>query len=137
MRRRKRGRALGRRYGRALYRPMRPASDGRPECGCASNRLGVRPRDIRVREDGTVRPEREGMSVNADPMKLPPSLRPRSLGGSGKLPLYEIEPAALGIDLSLAPSEPHAHAIVQPARVMHIAEYQSALCRTRPAWSKT
>jgi hypothetical protein len=77
------------------------------------------------------------MSVTADPRRLPAPLRPeRFRGGSGRLPLYQIDPATLGGDLVLEPARPRAHAIVQPARVMHIIDYQKALWRSRLAWEE-
>jgi hypothetical protein len=146
-RRRKRGgprrSRLRRIYGRAssapvLYRPMAPALDGHPACGNLRDMLGVRPRiDVRPRADGTVGPDGRGMSVNADPQRLPPSIRPQRRGGTGKLPLYKIGPPALGAALALEPPMPSAHAVVQPAREMYIDDFQDSLCATRGAWGKS
>jgi hypothetical protein len=117
---------------------MEPADDGRPLCGhAAGNRLGATRNDIQPRHDGTVAPERKGMSVNANPRRLPVPLRPEWLAnGGGVLPLYDIEPAIIPErDLALEPPRPKAHAVVQPARVMPIDEYQKALCVTRDHWA--
>ncbi len=121
-----------------VYRVMKSAADGRPECSCERNKLGATPMDIEPAADGTVAPQAKGMSVTADPRRLPAPLRPeRFPGGSGRLPLFELDANALGAELSLHPGAPHAHAVLQPGRAMHIREYQQALWRTRPAWQET
>jgi hypothetical protein len=120
-----------------VYRVMKPAPDGLPECSCEPNKLGATPKDLEPRPDGTVAPEGKGMSVTADPRRLPGPLRPeRFPGGSGRLPLYQLDPTTLGGDLVLHPLRPRAHAVVQPSRVMHVIDYQRALWRSRPAWQE-
>jgi hypothetical protein len=115
---------------------MMPDEDGQPACSCERNKLGVHPGDIQPTPDGSVVPERKGMSVNVNPMRLPPALRPeRFRGGHGRLPLYAILPSKLGPDLTLHPASPRAHAVVQPARPMHVEQFQRALWRTRGEWS--
>lgn len=67
--------------------------DKSPRCGNTANHLGVRPgTDIRADEGGLVTPTTGGLSTTPDdPALLPPHVRPASLGGFGRLPLYVIE----------------------------------------------
>jgi hypothetical protein len=78
-------------------------------------------------------PER-GMSVTPDdPAWLPPHVRPRWLGGVGKLPVFSLDFAVIGAPLRvrLDPNHPDRHAFVEPASMMTVDEYQAALCSTR------
>ncbi len=121
----------------AVYRTMMAEPSGQPECACERNKLGATPADITPDGAGVVGPSKKGMSVNANPAKLPAPLRPeRFAGGSSRLPLFSIESEALGAELELAPASPKAHAVVQPTREMHILDYQQALWRTQPSWRK-
>ena len=112
--------------------------DGRPTCGTGSCMLGARvPVDIKPDESGQVHPGGGGLSVTPhDPVRLPPHLRPISLGGFGKLPVFEVEEGDLGTQLRYRPDarKPDRHGQVEPALAMVLAQYQGALAATRAAW---
>jgi hypothetical protein len=98
----------------------------------------VLPVDIVPDERGQVRPESGGMSVTPDdPALLPVHLRPKTLGGQGKLPVFRIHVAALGALLAYRadPTRPDRHGFVEPIRVMLLDAYQAALAATPPRWA--
>jgi hypothetical protein len=119
-----------------FYRAMRAGADGRPLCGSSGTKLGARKDlDIPCRADGAVAPHTGGMSVTPDdPAKLPEEFRPESLGGLGRLPVFMIAAAQLGMDLRprVDPKRPQVHAFVEPERSMLFDAYQSALCASSP-----
>ena len=123
---------------RRLFRAMRKGDGGLPPCGSAPNQLGVRPGiDIPNTPDEVVHPGTGGMSVTPDdPARLPPHVRPQSLGGRGKLPVFELSAAAIGppLGVRLDPKHPERHAFLEPLNELTIHEYQDALCSTRPSW---
>ena len=94
--------------------------------------------DIQKTPDELVHPGTGGMSVTPDdPARLPPHVRPRWLGGQGKLPaFFYLEFAALAppLGVRLDPKHPERHAFVEPALMMTVDEYQAALCSTRGLW---
>lgn len=85
-----------------LYRAMKQNSDGKPLCGTRANEFGMRPGvDIAADAEGLVHPETGGLSTTPDdPNLLPPHVRPPSLGGKGKLPVFVLEVRALDEQLS-------------------------------------
>ena len=124
---------------RWMYRAMTADSEGRPELGATARTLGARPgRDIAVDEDGYVLPGPDGMSVTLDdPTRMPRPRRPRSLGGEGRDPLFQMRSDLLRRALRLHVDELHprtAHACVTPAERWRFDEYQGAHHGTRPRW---
>jgi hypothetical protein len=123
---------------RRLFRAMRKGEEGFPSCGSGSSQLGVRPgADIPNGPDELVHPGTGGMSVTPDdPARLPPHVRPRWLGGQGKLPVFQLEFAALAppLGVRLDPKHPERHAFVEPVSTMALNEYQAALCSTQALW---
>lgn len=79
---------------RQLYRTMAEAADGYPTCGTGNTNLGVRAGpnpgdDVSPDARGMIRPGR-GMSTFVHPKYLPKFLRPESLGGMSRLPVFWI-----------------------------------------------
>ena len=124
-----------------LFRVMRKDADGAPLCGTGNLMLDARvPVDIRPDAAGRVRPGRGGMSVTpGSPRWLPIHLRPETLGGAGRLPVFVIGLAMLGVDLTYRPDEkkPDRHGYVEPSAVLGLAAYQDALFRTAPHWRES
>jgi hypothetical protein len=120
---------------------MRKDKSGRPLCGTGPKMLGARvPTDIAPDDQGTVSPETGGLSVTPDdPAFLPVHLRPKALGGQGKLPVFKIPVAALGALLAYRPDPkgPDRHGFIEPLRVMLLDAYQAALAATAPSWEAT
>lgn len=124
---------------RKYFRAMKSGATGRPRCGETGATLGVRPRDVEIEGDNLVRPSTGGMSVTPDdPAYLPEEFRPDSLGGIGRLPVFEISEDALGETLSVRPDpkRPTRHAFVEPRLPMSLQEYQCSLCATSPYWTQ-
>ena len=99
--------------------------------------LGVRPDDIEVNESGHAHPGCGGMSVAPDdPAFLPPFLRPASIGGHGKLPVFVIDSNALREKLTYRPDpmKPKRHGFIEPVFAMLLAAYSAALAETASAW---
>ncbi len=117
---------------------MKYASDDKPLCGSRANELGVRAGvDISQDGNGQVHPRTGGLSTTPDdPALLPPHVRPPSLGGQGKLPLFVLE--VIQLDISLVPrrdpKSPLKHAFIEPGEVMALSKMQEHLCDTRAAW---
>jgi hypothetical protein len=123
-----------------LFRAMREAADGLPEVEPSSRGLGVRPGPGRnsdvsaVSGQDAVMPGGGGMSVAPDdPLHLVSFRRPRSLGGTGRDPVWVIDVADLGPELTVRPDAP-GHAFVEPARLMTLQSFQQALAVTRDRW---
>ena len=77
------------------------------------------------------------MSVSpGSPRGLPIHLRPEALGGAGRVPVFAIVRETLGADVVFRPDErkPDRHGFVEPAVVMMLDKYQSALFQTAPNW---
>ena len=123
-----------------LFRAMRRAEDARPLCGQLANELGVRPGiDISSDQVGRVHPETGGLSATPDdPNALPPHVRPPSLGGRGKLPIFVVEAAALQSDLAVRrdPKHPLRHAFIEPSARMALSSLQEYLCGSRTHWKE-
>jgi hypothetical protein len=117
---------------------MKQNADGKPSCGEKANELGVRPGvDITADAEGQVHPATGGLSTTPDdPRLLPPHVRPPSLGGKGKLPLFVLDVADLGNGLTARrdPGHPRRHAFIEPAATMAIVALQALLCGGRESW---
>lgn len=117
---------------------MKKDSDGKPMCGTKANELGLRPGvDITADSDGMVHPKTGGLSTTPDdPGRLPPHVRPPSLGGRGKLPLYvlEVEGDGGGLAARRDPKHPHRHAFIEPTVSMALTALQALLCSGRDDW---
>jgi hypothetical protein len=123
-----------------ILRAMRTDENRKPRCGSEPNMLGVRPNvDIRADAHGRVTGGQGGLSVTPDdPKLLPPHVRPQRFGGKGKLPVFELLIRDLGATLSFRPDpdRPERHGFVEPAKPMHLDEYQAALAASQPAWKE-
>jgi hypothetical protein len=86
----------------------------------------------------TVQPGQGGLSVSPDdPGKLPFYRRPAAFQGTGRDPVWVIESADLGSDLTYRPDPRNAgHGFIEPARPMTLDEYQRALQQTQSLWQK-
>ena len=98
------------------------------------NHLGVRSageyRDIQVDAAGVVRPGTGGMSVTPDdPINLPRHVRPRSLGGRGRRPVWLVSSAHITDPLAAREDGP-PHWLIEPSSTMAMATYESALAAT-------
>ena len=127
-----------------LYRTMRGAQDGRPECCATASCLGVRVDterpDVDLEDDGTVHPRDGGLSVVPDdPGLLKPHIRPTWLGGRSTKPLWVIADDSLPPNLLYVPdsgSGPVAHGLIKPRVQMLAGDFQAALANTRPHWEE-
>jgi len=121
-----------------LYRSMKLGSDGLPELGESARTLGARPgTDIPLDENGVVVPGTGGASITpGDPMQLPSHRRPSDHGGTGRDPVFSLDPANLpdGLQFRPDPNNPTGHGFLEPSRPMNVDEYQHALARTRSLW---
>jgi hypothetical protein len=119
---------------------MREHASGFPEIGPNARALGVRPGiDLpAILPYEIVQPGQGGLSVSPDdPMKLPYFRRPRGFQGTGKDPVWAINAAQLGPDLSYRPDPSHpGHGFIEPIRSMTLDEYQGALVRTISFWEE-
>lgn len=117
---------------------MKKAPDGKPLCGSSANELGMRLGvDIKPDQAGLVSPLSGGLSATPDdPKLLPPHVRPASLGGRGRLPVYKLDVANLHDDLAARrdPKHPRKHALIEPAKTMTLSALQSLLCNGRGSW---
>jgi hypothetical protein len=123
-----------------LFRTMRADLDGYPVVGRERSMLGVRIAgplpDIRVLDDGTIKPEAGGMSVFIDPRKMPKSLRPRTLKekpGESPHPCFKIEEAKLPATLAFRKDKDY-HGLVEPAAQCAFADFEAQLGATRVEW---
>ena len=102
--------------------------------------LGVRVgTDISQSVTGMVHPGTGGMSVAPDnPKLLPRHLRPFSLGGEGRYPVFSMASTRLGENLQFRRDDRRSerHGYVEPAKVMQIAVYQHALAQTVSVWQE-
>lgn len=119
-----------------FYRAMREDPTGGPEVGPTARTLGVRPAvDIPVTA-GQVQPQAGGMSVAVGrPENLHPLRRPPAYGGSGKDPVWYLSADQIGGELQFRQDSP-THAIIEPARIMSLDDYQRAIEATKPSWKK-
>jgi RHS repeat-associated protein len=128
--------------GTYLFRAMLPGDDGFPQAGSGLNQLGVVV-DPSVRQTGVVdipvnngwvRPETGGMSVNTDPYAMPKGLLPVEFGGRNtNTVMYaiprEIIPRGLNVNFDTL-----SHANVEPAWPKTIDTFQLELSSTRLNW---
>jgi len=100
--------------------------------------LGVRPGvDVRPDSTGLIHPRRGGMSATPNsPKGLPPHLRPESLGGLSRLPVFFMSVESLPRSLSYIPSQkkPERHGEVEPAQTTALDSFQRDLCATANQW---
>jgi hypothetical protein len=111
----------------------------RPLLAETASGLGVRNWEVQFDEDGMVEPGTGGMSVSPNSVDhLPRFFRPRSYGGTGKLPVWSIEADDLGESLTYRPDpdDPETHGFVEPLRPMSLEEYRLALAETRDQWQQ-
>ena len=73
-----------------------------------------------------------------EPKLLPPHVRPRRLGGRGKLPVFELLTHDLGEALAYRPDDdrPDRHGFIEPRNSVPLDAYQLALAATQPAWKE-
>jgi hypothetical protein len=127
-----------------LFRPMKADLDCFPLTGASRRTLGVKPGeppdgDIPIDEGNRVRPNTGGMSVTADdPRRLPKHRLPRTMGGEGRDPLFEISRHALPTLLAVRADQPSPslHRLVEPATRSDFDDYQKLLYDTRASWRK-
>jgi hypothetical protein len=120
---------------------MRADVDGRPKVGDDARSLGVRlsgrTRDIVADDSGFVYPETGGMSASPPPpSNLQRHRRPREYGGTGRDPIWELEPDELpgGLRYRPDPERPDGHGLIEPDRAMDVEEYRRLLGETRGLW---
>ncbi len=128
------------------------AEDGFPEVGTASNMLGARVSvDISPDNDGNVHPNTGGISVARSINDLLPHLIPKRLrdhfedaaGNSNRFVWsmgegeFSEGVAAKDLFLRRKPESVHGkvQGLVEPASMMLLERYQSALAATRPHWT--
>jgi hypothetical protein len=123
-----------------FYRTMRADEDGLPLIGREFSMLGVRITgdhpDVRVLDDGTVKPEAGGMSVFIDPRKMPKSLRPRThpdKPGESPYPCFRLEEGQLPADLAFRRDKDY-HGLIEPRTQCTLEEYEARLYATRSDW---
>ncbi len=117
---------------------MKEDEDGLPKIGATSRSLGARPGvDIGVFNSGSVFSTRQGMSVSpAPPENLPEWRRPEEFDGTGKDPVFAMDPDDLPEELEYLPdpAKPDTHGFIRPAYTMAFEHYQRALHETRELW---
>lgn len=122
---------------------MTPDADQLPTVGRSARALGVRvPGDVRPQADGRVAPGDGGMSVSPGTMwNLPHHRRPIPTGRGATGPSGDVVYAISALPINTLvvrpdPARPDKHALVEPASVMPLVEYESALTTTRPNWGR-
>ncbi len=70
-----------------------------------------------------------------DPLSLPRSRRPASLGGLGLDPAWEIDESELGSNLQVRIDRPD-HGFIEPMKAMTLLDYRNALASTRQFWKR-
>ena len=123
-----------------MFRAMKKSEDGYPMTGPSGRTLGVRTegavRDIPVAKDGSVAPATGGMSVALDQAQnLPKPRLPKSLGGEGRDPVFQMFLGELSPALTVRPDR-YPHACVEPSNCCPLAQFESDLVATRPSWSQ-
>jgi hypothetical protein len=66
-------------------------------------------------------------------MNLPRHLRPASLGGTGRDPVWYIETDDLGADLAFR-QDSTSHGLIEPEHAQTLQEFQDALAASRRSW---
>lgn len=99
--------------------------------------LYIRPTyDVQAAADtDAVAPGDGGLStVPGDPLLLPQSFRPRSLGGTGRHPVWSIDSSRLP-PYELCPrSDRPNHTLIETAIPTELATFQSNIARTAHEW---
>src|SRR5882724_11681217 len=128
-----------------VFRGMEPGPNQLPLVGRSTRRLGVRvPEDIAPDAAGQVHPRTGGMSVALGSMwNLPNHRRPigmlRGSTGPANDHVFAVAEAAnrrQRLDVRPDPPGSPRHAVVEPSEQMSLAEYESSLANTRPAWRR-
>lgn len=124
-----------------VFRAMREDSSRAPVVGSGFAHLGVRvcgvnrTGDVRPDKNNRVLPGGGGMSVYLRAESMIGSLKPRSMGGEGRYPLWEI-----GLDRFPSTTKIGTvrddHTTIEPASAMLIDDFQDALGSTRSDWVK-
>jgi hypothetical protein len=70
-----------------------------------------------------------------DPFNLVLARRPPAFGGTGKDPLWYIEADDLGSGLTARPDSA-THALVEPATIIRLIDFQTLLAGTRLSWKR-
>lgn len=119
---------------RLLYRAMKADETGRPQIGPRG--LGVRVgHDVCPDSAGLVVPGGGGMSVTPDdPMELPIFCRPRSLGGTGKAPVWQLYAPDLPSTLQYR-NDSRTHGLIEPTTPMPLAHFEHYLAETAAHWT--
>ena len=126
------------------FRAMMPEpAIGSPKVGRSARQLGVRvppqfPPDVNPNGDGCVHPAAGGMSVAPQTVwNLPNHRRPRSMGRGSSGPsddcVFVIEKNAISEPLLVRHDKP-IHALVEPAVIMSLSQYEERLAATRVHW---
>lgn len=129
----------GSRSGRRLFRAMRRSpDDGSPDLRDLGVRYDLenpgRVRDVYPDPEGCVGPGGGGMSVTPDdPRDMHFSLRPRSLGGSGRKPVWELNLDDLPSGLRYRQDKP-GHGVIEPDSRVTLAVYVESLAATADLW---
>lgn len=129
--------------GSGWFRSMTPDADRLPVVGRHSRALGVRvPGDVTPQPDGRVAPGGGGMSVSPSTLwNLPHHRRPRPLGRGSTGPSGDVVyvlPAlsSPALVVRLDPGRPDKHALIEPAELMPLGDYEIALVATRSRWER-
>lgn len=88
-----------------------------------------------VDEDDLVNPGDGGMSVTPDdPALLPQSRRPRSLGGTGRKPIWRLSPDLLPKHSLACRQDDVGHALIEVSEPTPLAEFNANLGNTASEW---
>jgi RHS repeat-associated protein len=121
-----------------IYRGMRTEGD-LPVTGPTARTLGARPgTDVRPDADGLVHPGGGGISIAPETAtNLPSHRRPPEFGGTGRDPVWSIDPDDLPEGLSYRRDSPTSgHGVIEPSRTMTYDEYQSLIESTAGSWTR-
>lgn len=113
--------------------------DGRPRCRATANALGVRLGvEMQADERGTVGPASGGLLVADSGKSLPPHLRPESLGGTSRLPVFllYVDDLGDGLALRVVSEATLSETFIVPKEQVSFETYQAALAATRDKWVK-
>ncbi|MGH3757396.1 DUF6531 domain-containing protein [Actinophytocola sp.] len=121
-----------------LYRGMRTEGD-LPRTGPSARTLGARPgTDVTPDADGMVHPGGGGISIAPETANnLPSHRRPPEFGGTGRDPVWSIDPDDLPEGLAYRRDSPTSgHGVIEPSRTMTYEEYQSLIESTAGSWNR-
>ena len=121
-----------------FFRAMKSNGNFFPDCGESSRQLGVRcGLDIPVGLEGRVEPCTGGMSVFADPNRLPKHRKPYWLfGGEGRDPLYSLDKEAIPKTLLSRQNGELSHYLIEPATSVLYPVFVQALYSTQRSWKE-